>query len=119
MGTAPQIQNGYFYICRTAEWRSVIGLEIHAQIKSRSKLFSGAATTYSAPTNSQVSFFDCATPGTLPVSLKFGQFVTWFSVNSTLGPQQTVRRSGSPDCARAELHSPQTVVLRPETLLLL
>ena len=48
-------------------WIGVIGLEIHAQIKSKSKLFSGSGTEFSAPTNTQVSLFDCATPGTLPV----------------------------------------------------
>ncbi|XP_029644270.1 glutamyl-tRNA(Gln) amidotransferase subunit B, mitochondrial isoform X1 [Octopus sinensis] len=49
------------------EWCGVIGLEIHAQILSESKMFSGSATTYGAPTNTQVSFFDAALPGTLPV----------------------------------------------------
>lgn len=45
----------------------MIGLEIHAQIKSRSKLFSAAGTEYRAPVNAQVAFMDCALPGTLPV----------------------------------------------------
>lgn len=45
----------------------MIGLEIHAQIASASKLFSGAGTHYGANTNSQVAFFDAAFPGTLPV----------------------------------------------------
>ncbi|XP_046413608.1 glutamyl-tRNA(Gln) amidotransferase subunit B, mitochondrial [Neodiprion virginianus] len=49
------------------KWRSVVGLEIHAQIQSNSKLFSGSSTMYGSPINSNVSFFDCATPGTLPV----------------------------------------------------
>ncbi|XP_074096932.1 glutamyl-tRNA(Gln) amidotransferase subunit B, mitochondrial [Cotesia typhae] len=49
------------------KWNSVVGLEIHAQISSESKLFSGASTAYGQPVNSCVSFFDCATPGTLPV----------------------------------------------------
>ncbi|GAB1601586.1 glutamyl-tRNA(Gln) amidotransferase subunit B, mitochondrial-like [Argonauta hians] len=50
-----------------SEWCGVIGLEIHAQILSKSKMFSGSGTTYGAPTNTQVSFFDAALPGTLPV----------------------------------------------------
>ena len=50
-----------------AEWQSVIGLEIHAQIQSDSKLFSASGTSYGANTNSQVSYFDAALPGTLPV----------------------------------------------------
>lgn len=46
----------------------VVGLEIHAQINSNSKLFSGSAVSFAAPPNSQVSFFDASLPGTLPVS---------------------------------------------------
>ncbi|KAJ8281125.1 hypothetical protein GJAV_G00063810 [Gymnothorax javanicus] len=45
----------------------VVGLEIHAQINSNSKLFSGSQVGFSAPPNSQVSFFDASLPGTLPV----------------------------------------------------
>ncbi|XP_014221755.1 glutamyl-tRNA(Gln) amidotransferase subunit B, mitochondrial [Trichogramma pretiosum] len=48
-------------------WNSVVGLEIHAQIASDSKLFSAASTKFGKSANSCVSFFDCATPGTLPV----------------------------------------------------
>lgn len=48
-------------------WIGVVGLEIHAQISSASKLFSGAATEFSAPVNTNVSLFDAAIPGTLPV----------------------------------------------------
>ncbi|XP_035825976.1 glutamyl-tRNA(Gln) amidotransferase subunit B, mitochondrial [Aplysia californica] len=55
------------FIHARSEWQSVIGLEIHAQIQSRSKLFSRAGTSYGASTNSQVSHFDAALPGTLPV----------------------------------------------------
>lgn len=46
----------------------VVGLEIHAQINSSTKLFSGAPVRFSAPPNSLVSFFDASLPGTLPVS---------------------------------------------------
>lgn len=49
------------------KWESVVGLEVHAQIKSNSKLFSGAASDFGSPVNSLVSLFDCAIPGTLPV----------------------------------------------------
>ncbi|KAH3827826.1 glutamyl-tRNA(Gln) amidotransferase subunit B, mitochondrial-like [Dreissena polymorpha] len=48
-------------------WQPVIGLEIHAQIKANSKLFSRANTIFGGPTNSQVAFLDAALPGTLPV----------------------------------------------------
>jgi aspartyl-tRNA(Asn)/glutamyl-tRNA(Gln) amidotransferase subunit B len=48
-------------------WQTVIGLEVHAQLKTCSKLFSGTATTYGAPPNSQTSFIDAGLPGVLPV----------------------------------------------------
>jgi aspartyl-tRNA(Asn)/glutamyl-tRNA(Gln) amidotransferase subunit B len=51
----------------TGEWEVVIGLEVHAQVVSRSKLFSGAATTFGAEPNAQVSLVDAAMPGMLPV----------------------------------------------------
>ncbi len=51
----------------TGEWEVVIGLEVHAQITSKSKLFSGADTTFGAEPNSQVSLIDAAMPGMLPV----------------------------------------------------
>lgn len=49
------------------EWDIVIGLEVHAQLKTKSKLFSGASTTFGAPANSQACFIDAALPGVLPV----------------------------------------------------
>ncbi|XP_032688294.1 glutamyl-tRNA(Gln) amidotransferase subunit B, mitochondrial isoform X2 [Odontomachus brunneus] len=49
------------------QWKPTVGLEIHAQIATKSKLFSNASTDFLSPLNSNVSFFDCATPGTLPV----------------------------------------------------
>ena len=51
----------------TGPWELVIGLEVHAQVISRSKLFSGAATEFGAEPNSQVSFVDAGFPGMLPV----------------------------------------------------
>jgi aspartyl-tRNA(Asn)/glutamyl-tRNA(Gln) amidotransferase subunit B len=51
----------------TGTWEVVVGLEVHAQAISRAKLFSGAATTFGAEPNSQVSFVDAAFPGMLPV----------------------------------------------------
>ncbi len=52
---------------KTGPWEMVIGLEVHAQVISESKLFSGAATTFGAEPNSQVSLVDAAMPGMLPV----------------------------------------------------
>jgi aspartyl-tRNA(Asn)/glutamyl-tRNA(Gln) amidotransferase subunit B len=49
------------------EWETVIGLEVHAQLMTRSKIFSGASTAYGAPPNTQASAVDLAMPGTLPV----------------------------------------------------
>ncbi|XP_038254751.1 glutamyl-tRNA(Gln) amidotransferase subunit B, mitochondrial isoform X1 [Dermochelys coriacea] len=49
-----------------APWVAVVGLEIHAQISSNSKLFSGSQVQFAAPPNSLVSFFDASLPGTLP-----------------------------------------------------
>ena len=51
----------------TGEWEVVIGLEVHAQVTSNSKLFSGAATAFGAEPNAQVSLIDAAMPGMLPV----------------------------------------------------
>jgi len=51
----------------TGEWEVVIGLEVHAQVTSQSKLFSGSATAFGAEPNSQVSLVDAAMPGMLPV----------------------------------------------------
>ena len=51
----------------TGAWEVVIGLEVHAQVVSKSKLFSGAATAFGAEPNTQVSLVDAAMPGMLPV----------------------------------------------------
>ncbi len=51
----------------TGEWEVVIGLEVHAQVTSKAKLFSGASTEFGAEPNSQVSLVDAAMPGMLPV----------------------------------------------------
>jgi aspartyl-tRNA(Asn)/glutamyl-tRNA(Gln) amidotransferase subunit B len=52
---------------RTGDWEIVIGLEVHAQVTSKSKLFSGASTEFGAEPNTQVSLVDAAMPGMLPV----------------------------------------------------
>ncbi len=59
--TTPQIQG------RTGPWEIVLGLEIHAQVASNAKLFSGAAVGAGAEPNTQVSLVDAAMPGMLPV----------------------------------------------------
>src|SRR6201987_5034078 len=52
---------------RTGPWEIVLGLEVHAQVASKAKLFSGAAVGFGAGPNEQVSLGDAAMPGTLPV----------------------------------------------------
>ena len=51
----------------TGDWEVVIGLEVHAQVTSHAKLFSGASTAFGAEPNTQVSLIDAAMPGMLPV----------------------------------------------------
>ena len=53
------------------DWETIIGLEIHAQIVSKSKLFSGASTDFGSEPNTQVSLVDAAMPGMLPVINKY------------------------------------------------
>ncbi len=51
----------------TGDWEIIVGMEIHAQVTSRSKLFSGASTTFGGEPNAHVSLVDAAMPGMLPV----------------------------------------------------
>jgi aspartyl-tRNA(Asn)/glutamyl-tRNA(Gln) amidotransferase subunit B len=62
MSVQPKLIKG-----QTGEWEIVIGMEVHAQVLSNSKLFSGASTAFGAEPNSQVSFVDAGMPGMLPV----------------------------------------------------
>ncbi len=59
---APKLIKG-----QTGDWEVVIGMEVHAQVLSKSKLFSGASTAFGAEPNAQVSFIDAGMPGMLPV----------------------------------------------------
>ena len=51
----------------TGDWEVIIGMEVHAQVTSESKLFSGSSTEFGSPPNANVSFVDAAMPGMLPV----------------------------------------------------
>ena len=51
----------------TGDWEVIVGLEVHAQVTSRSKLFSAASTAFGGEPNSHVSLVDAAMPGMLPV----------------------------------------------------
>ena len=64
------------------DWELVIGMEIHAQVASHAKLFSGASTGVGAEPNAHVSFVDAAMPGMLPV---INQFCVEQAVRTGLG----------------------------------
>jgi aspartyl-tRNA(Asn)/glutamyl-tRNA(Gln) amidotransferase subunit B len=78
-----------------SDWEVVIGLEIHAQLATRSKIFSGSATAYGAPPNAQASLIDLAYPGVLPVlnaeavrmAVKFG-----LSIGATVAARSVFAR---------------------------
>ena len=69
------------------DWELVIGLEVHAQIASHAKLFSGASTKFGAEPNSNVSFIDAAMPGMLPV---INEFCIEQAVRTGLGLQAKI-----------------------------
>ncbi|UXI68008.1 Asp-tRNA(Asn)/Glu-tRNA(Gln) amidotransferase subunit GatB [Tahibacter amnicola] len=79
----------------TRAWQPVIGLEIHAQLSTASKLFSGAATAYGAEPNTQACMVDVALPGTLPVpnreairkAIRFG-----LAINARIASQSVFAR---------------------------
>jgi len=76
-------------------WETVIGLEIHAQLSTKSKIFSGSATAYGSSPNSQANLVDLAYPGVLPVlngeavrmAVKFG-----LAVDATIAPRSVFAR---------------------------
>jgi len=74
---------------RTGPWEVVIGLEVHAQVASRSKLFSGAAVGFGAGPNEQVSLVDAAMPGMLPV---LNRFCVEQAVRTGLGLKAQINR---------------------------
>ena len=74
---------------RTGPWETVIGLEVHAQVVSKAKLFSGAATEFGAEPNTQVSPVDAAFPGMLPV---INRFCVEQAVKTGLGLDAEIRR---------------------------
>ena len=80
---------------RTGDWEVVIGLEVHAQATTKSKLFSGAATDFGAEPNTQVSLVDAAMPGMLPVlnEASVRQAVrTGLALNATVNPHSVFAR---------------------------
>ena len=77
------------------EWETVIGLEIHAQLATQSKIFSGSATAYGAAPNAQANLVDLGYPGVLPVlngaavrmAVKFG-----LAINAEIAPRSVFAR---------------------------
>jgi aspartyl-tRNA(Asn)/glutamyl-tRNA(Gln) amidotransferase subunit B len=77
------------------EWETVIGLEVHVQLNTQSKLFSGSATQFGAEPNTQANIFDLALPGTLPVlnkealhkAVRFG-----LAINAEIGKRSVFDR---------------------------
>jgi aspartyl-tRNA(Asn)/glutamyl-tRNA(Gln) amidotransferase subunit B len=67
MQDTPKVTKSNLIEGATGEWEVIVGLEVHAQVASKSKLFSGAATEFGAEPNSHVSLVDAAMPGMLPV----------------------------------------------------
>ena len=78
----PKIYSG-----ATGDWELVIGLEVHAQVASKAKLFSGASTEFGQEPNSNVSFIDAAMPGMLPV---INEFCVEQAVRTGLGLQAEI-----------------------------
>ena len=67
MSDAPKAAQGTIIHGASGDWEVVIGLEVHAQVVSQAKLFSGSSTAFGAEPNTQVSLVDSAMPGMLPV----------------------------------------------------
>jgi aspartyl-tRNA(Asn)/glutamyl-tRNA(Gln) amidotransferase subunit B len=78
-----------------SDWETVIGLEIHAQLATKSKIFSGSPTAYGAPPNAQANLVDLGYPGVLPVlngeavrmAVKFG-----LAIEASVAPQSVFAR---------------------------
>ncbi len=80
----------YFINGKSGKWEVVIGLEVHAQILSKSKLFSSSPTKFGAEPNTQVSLVDSAFPGMLPV---INQFCVEQSIKTGLGLKAKINLS--------------------------
>jgi len=78
----------------TGDWEVVIGLEVHAQVTSNSKLFSGASTAFGGEPNSHVSLVDAAMPGMLPV---INEFCVQQAVRTGLGLNAQINRRSTFD----------------------
>ncbi len=80
---------------KTKKWEIILGLEVHAQIKSKSKLFSSASTDWGAEPNSQVELVDCGMPGALPVINEYcveQAILTGLSLNAAINKKSVFDR---------------------------
>ena len=66
-GTTRSANKGQYLKGATGDWEVIVGMEVHAQVASKAKLFSGASTEFGGAPNSHVSLVDAAMPGMLPV----------------------------------------------------
>ena len=85
----------YFIEGKKYKWEVVLGLEVHAQIKSNSKLFSTASTEWGAEPNSQVELVDCGMPGALPVINEYcvdQAILTGLSINAQINKKSIFDR---------------------------
>ena len=91
MSTSPNVTNTAI----ESGWDTIVGLEIHAQLATRSKIFSGAATAFGAPPNAQANLVDLGYPGVLPVlngeavrmAVKFG-----LAIGARIAPRSVFAR---------------------------
>ena len=89
------LNDDLFYRGKKYKWEVVLGLEVHAQIKSNSKLFSTASTEWGAEPNSQVELVDCGMPGALPVINEYcvdQAILTGLSINAKINQKSIFDR---------------------------
>ena len=84
------------------DWELVIGMEVHAQVSSNAKLFSGASTQFGAEPNSNVAFVDAAMPGMLPV---INEYCVEQAVRTGLGLKAAINLRSALDRKSTRLNS--------------
>ena len=125
------------------QWDLVIGLEVHAQLTTQSKLFSGASTGFGAAANEHCSYIDAGLPGTLPVmnkaallkALRFGIAVnahinrySWFERKNYFYPdlpkgyqisqyQSPIIQNGTLSISLPDGHKKNILIVHPNMLL--
>ena len=90
-----------------SNWESVIGLEIHVQLLTKSKIFSSSSTKYGATPNQQASYVDLGMPGTVPIlnklvikkAVEFG-----LAINGRIANKSIFARKNYLTCLEAFLH---------------